>query len=197
MERVGVIGGGQMGAGIAEVAALAGCEVVVHEVSPEAAEAARSRIEKSLDRGVSRGKVDKGAADAAAGRISYSTDWDDQSDRQLAIAAVTENEELNRQTFPRLAAPVTDRAADYCAEQAKKLSDLGYRVEVDYRNEKIGKKIREAQLEKIPYMVVVGDRDMENGTVSPRHRADGDLGAMTMDDFTALLKDVVDSKAKK
>ena len=93
--------------------------------------------------------------------------------------------------------PVTDRASDYCAEQAKKLEALGFRVEVDYRNEKIGKKIREAQLEKIPYMVVVGDRDMENGTVSPRHRADGDLGAMSMADFTALLKDVVDSKAKK
>ena len=93
--------------------------------------------------------------------------------------------------------PVTDRASDYCAEQAKKLEALGFRVEVDYRNEKIGKKIREAQLEKIPYMVVVGDRDMENGTVSPRHRADGDLGAMSMDEFTALLKDVVDSKAKK
>ena len=93
--------------------------------------------------------------------------------------------------------PVTDRASDYCAEQAKKLEALGFRVEVDYRNEKIGKKIREAQLEKIPYMVVVGDRDMENGTVSPRHRADGDLGAMSMEDFTALLKDVVDSKAKK
>ena len=93
--------------------------------------------------------------------------------------------------------PVTDRAADYCAEQAKKLEELGFRVEVDYRNEKIGKKIREAQLEKVPYMLVVGDRDMENGTVSPRHRADGDLGAMSMEDFTALLKDVVDSKAKK
>ena len=93
--------------------------------------------------------------------------------------------------------PVTDRASDYCAEQAKKLEALGFRVEVDYRNEKIGKKIREAQLEKIPYMVVVGDRDMENGTVSPRHRADGDLGAMSMEDFTALLKDAVDSKAKK
>ena len=93
--------------------------------------------------------------------------------------------------------PVTDRASDYCAEQAKKLEALGFRVEVDYRNEKIGKKVREAQLEKIPYMVVVGDRDMENGTVSPRHRADGDLGAMSMEDFTALLKDVVDSKAKK
>jgi len=93
--------------------------------------------------------------------------------------------------------PVTDRAADYCAEQAKKLEAMGFRVEVDYRNEKIGKKIREAQLDKIPYMLVVGDRDMENGTVSPRHRADGDLGAMSFEDFAALLKDVVDSKAKK
>ena len=93
--------------------------------------------------------------------------------------------------------PVTDRAADYCAEQAKKLEDMGFRVEVDYRNEKIGRKIRDAQMEKVPYMVVVGDRDMENGTVSPRHRADGDLGAMSMDAFTALLKQVVDSKEKK
>ena len=93
--------------------------------------------------------------------------------------------------------PVTDRAADYCAEKAKALEAMGFRVEVDYRNEKIGKKIREAQLEKVPYMLVVGDRDMENGTVSPRHRADGDLGAMSFEAFTALLKDVVDSKAKK
>ena len=93
--------------------------------------------------------------------------------------------------------PVTDRAADYCAEQAQKLEALGYRVEVDYRNEKIGKKIREAQIDKVPYMVVVGDRDIENSTVSPRHRADGDLGAMSMDEFIAILKEVVDSKAKK
>ena len=93
--------------------------------------------------------------------------------------------------------PVTDRAADYCAEQAKKLEDMGFRVEVDYRNEKIGRKIRDAQMEKVPYMVVVGDRDMEKGTVSPRHRADGDLGAMSMDEFSALLKQVVDNKEKK
>ena len=93
--------------------------------------------------------------------------------------------------------PVTDRAADYCAEAAKALEAQGFRVEVDYRNEKIGKKIRDAQMEKVPYMVVVGDRDMENGTVSPRHRADGDLGAMSMADFTAMLHEVVDSKAKK
>ena len=93
--------------------------------------------------------------------------------------------------------PVTDRAADYCADAAKALEAQGFRVEVDYRNEKIGKKIRDAQVEKVPYMVVVGDRDMENGTVSPRHRVDGDLGAMSLDDFTALLREVVDSKAKK
>ena len=93
--------------------------------------------------------------------------------------------------------PVTDRAADYCADAAKALESQGFRVEVDYRNEKIGKKIRDAQMEKVPYMVVVGDRDMENGTVSPRHRADGDLGAMSLDAFAALLRRVVDSKAKK
>ena len=93
--------------------------------------------------------------------------------------------------------PVTDRAADYCADAAKALEAQGFRVEVDYRNEKIGKKIRDAQVEKVPYMVVVGDRDMENGTVSPRHRVDGDLGAMSLDAFTALLREVVDSKAKK
>ena len=93
--------------------------------------------------------------------------------------------------------PVTDRAADYCAEQARTLENAGFRVEVDYRNEKIGRKIRDAQMEKVPYMVVVGDRDMENGTVSPRHRADGDLGAMSMDEFSALLKQVVDNKEKK
>ena len=93
--------------------------------------------------------------------------------------------------------PVTDRAADYCAEQARTLENAGFRVEVDYRNETIGRKIRDAQMEKVPYMVVVGDRDMENGTVSPRHRADGDLGAMSMDAFAALLKQVVDNKEKK
>ncbi len=93
--------------------------------------------------------------------------------------------------------PVTDRAAEYADQVARSLDGQGFRVEVDHRNEKIGKKIREAQLEKVPYMLVVGDRDMENGTVSPRHRSDGDLGAMSMEDFTALLKDVVDSKAIK
>ena len=93
--------------------------------------------------------------------------------------------------------PVTDRAADYCYDLARKLEEGGYRVTVDARSEKIGKKIREAQLEKIPYMLVVGDRDMENGTVSPRHRAKGDLGAMSFDDFAAILKEAVDTKSKE
>ena len=93
--------------------------------------------------------------------------------------------------------PVTDRANEYCEKVAAQLEEQGFRVEIDYRNEKIGRKIRDAQTEKVPYMVIVGDRDMENGTVSPRHRADGDLGAMSVDEFSALLKRVVDNKEQK
>ena len=91
--------------------------------------------------------------------------------------------------------PVTDRALDYAKELSDALDGQGFRVEVDDRNEKIGKKIREATLEKVPYMIVVGDRDMENKTVSVRTRAGEDLGAMSLEDFTAKLKEVVDSKA--
>ena len=91
--------------------------------------------------------------------------------------------------------PITDRAADYCAQQAQQLRREGFRVEVDSRNEKIGKKIREATMEKVPYMIVVGDRDMENNTVSVRLRTGEDLGAMPMADFIAKLKAVVDSKS--
>jgi len=93
--------------------------------------------------------------------------------------------------------PVTDRAEDYAAQVAAKLDAQGFRCEVDARNEKIGKKIREATLEKVPYMLVVGDRDMENGTVSPRHRSGEDLGAMGLDDFAALLGEEVTGKAIK
>ena len=92
---------------------------------------------------------------------------------------------------------VTDRAADYANALVARLSELGYRAEADITGEKIGKKIRLAQMDKVPYMLVVGDRDMAENTVSVRHRAEGDLGAMSFDSFAALLKDVVDSKAKK
>ncbi|MBE5774727.1 MAG: threonine--tRNA ligase [Clostridiales bacterium] len=92
---------------------------------------------------------------------------------------------------------VTDRAADYAADLAAKLRALGFRAEANTESDKIGKKIREGQLEKIPYMLIVGDRDMEGQTVSVRHRAEGDLGAMSFDAFAELLKEVVDTKAKK
>ena len=93
--------------------------------------------------------------------------------------------------------PVTDRAIEYADGISKKLGDLGYRVEVDKRNEKTGRKIRDAQLEKVPYMIVVGDRDMEAGTLAPRHRAEGDLGTMSYEQFLAILKDDVDNKKIK
>ena len=93
--------------------------------------------------------------------------------------------------------PVTDRASGYADEVQQKLDALGFRAEVDHRSEKIGKKIREATLEKVPYMLVVGDRDMENGTVSPRRRTGEDLGAMSFDNFAALLKEEVETKAIK
>ena len=91
--------------------------------------------------------------------------------------------------------PVTDRAEAYAKEVSAKLDAAGFRVEVDERNEKIGKKIREATLEKIPYMLVVGDRDMENQTVSVRHRSGEDKGAMSLDAFATMLKEEVDTKA--
>ena len=93
--------------------------------------------------------------------------------------------------------PVTDRAAAYADGVAKVLDEAGFRVEVDHRSEKLGYKIREAQTMKIPYMVVVGDKDMENHTVSIRHRTGEDLGAMSLDAFTALLKEEVDTMAIK
>ena len=93
--------------------------------------------------------------------------------------------------------PVTDRALDYAKGIEAKLAKLGFRVTTDSRGEKIGRKIRDAQMEKIPYMLVVGDRDMENSTVSPRHRSGTDLGAMSFDDFASMLRDEVDTKAIK
>ena len=93
--------------------------------------------------------------------------------------------------------PVTDRAMDYAKNVAAQLDSQGFRVEVDGRNEKIGTKIREATLEKIPFMLVVGDRDMEAGTVSVRTRTGEDLGAMSLADFAAKLHEIVDSKARQ
>lgn len=90
--------------------------------------------------------------------------------------------------------PIADRHLDYLYEVKKQLEDKGFRCEVDDRSEKIGYKIREAQLEKVPYMVVVGDKDIENGTVSIRKRKEGDLGAMTVEQFLAKIVPDRDNK---
>ncbi len=90
--------------------------------------------------------------------------------------------------------PIADRHLDYMYEVKKALEAKGIRCEVDDRNEKIGYKIREAQVKKIPYMVIAGDKDIENGTVAIRSRKDGDVGAMTPAEFVDLIVEKVNSK---
>lgn len=111
IERVGVIGGGLMGSGIAEVCARAGSQVVVHEIDAAAAEAARMRIEKSLDRAVERGKLQAGERESVLGRIGVSVDLADQADRQLVIEAATEDEAVKKRLFAELNAVVADQEA--------------------------------------------------------------------------------------
>jgi len=82
--------------------------------------------------------------------------------------------------------PISDRHHRFAKAAAEKLEFLGFRVTSDERSEKIGFKIREAQLEKIPYMLLVGDKEIESGTFSVRRRGEGDIGAMSTDDFTAM-----------
>ena len=84
----------------------------------------------------------------------------------------------------------------YAKEQPASARDAGIRAESDYRSEKLGYKIREAQMQKIPYMLVVGDRDMENQTVSVRTRAGVDLGAMSVDDFRTKCRAEIDTKVR-
>ena len=93
--------------------------------------------------------------------------------------------------------PVTDRAHEYAKALVSQLTDADIRAEGDYRSEKLGYKIREAQMQKIPYMLVVGDRDMENGTVSVRTRTGADLGAMSIADFIAKCRREIDTKQKE
>ena len=93
--------------------------------------------------------------------------------------------------------PITDRAAERCLEVQKYLEARGVRVETDLRNEKIGFKIREAQMQKTPYMLVLGDKEVEQGLVAVRSRKSGDLGAATIEEFTAQLLDEIASRAKQ
>ncbi|HEY8348954.1 MAG TPA: threonine--tRNA ligase [Clostridia bacterium] len=92
--------------------------------------------------------------------------------------------------------PIVDKHHDYAQQVARKLQDAGIRVEVDCRNEKIGYKIREAQMEKVPYMLVLGDKEAENSQVAVRSRKEGDLGPMLLDDFITKITEEVRTKAK-
>ena len=92
--------------------------------------------------------------------------------------------------------PITDRAADYAKQLEARLDEAGIRVDSDLRNEKIGYKIREAQMQKLPYMLVVGDKEAEAGTVSVRTRGGVDLGAMPVEDFIAKIKEEIKTRAK-
>ena len=91
--------------------------------------------------------------------------------------------------------PITDRSKEYAEEIYQKLFDAGIRVESDYRNEKIGYKIREAQLQKIPYMLVIGDKEAEAGLVSVRTRSGGDEGTMTIKDFMEKISEEIKTRA--
>ena len=91
--------------------------------------------------------------------------------------------------------PITDRSRDYAQSVADELDKYGVRVECDFRNEKIGYKIREAQSRKIPYMLVIGDKEAENGTVSVRTRSGGDKGAMALDAFIESVTQEISSRA--
>ncbi len=106
--------------------------------------------------------------------------------------------------FPTWLAPVqvkilniADSHLEYANKIKELLDDNNIRVELDDRNEKIGKKIREAQLEKVPYMLVIGDKEVEEGKVSVRHRKEGDKGSMTIDEFLNMIKAEIKSKEIK
>lgn len=90
--------------------------------------------------------------------------------------------------------PITDKHVAYAKELADKMFDLGLRVHLDDRNEKLGYKIREAQVQKVPYTLVVGDKEMEEGTVNVRRRGEGDIGAMKQADFIAMLQQEIAEK---
>ena len=91
--------------------------------------------------------------------------------------------------------PISDRFYDKAEEIKNNLEKQGIRAEADSRSEKIGYKIREAQLEKVNYMLIIGEKEIESSTVSVRSRSKGDLGAMSEEEFTAMLKNEIDTKA--
>ena len=91
--------------------------------------------------------------------------------------------------------PITDRVNDYAESVAAQLRASGLRVEANLKSEKVGAKIRDAQIQKVPFMLVLGDREMEQGNVAVRERVKGDMGAMSLEEFTNMARGLVDSRA--
>ena len=115
VQRVGVIGAGLMGSGIAEVAAKAGSDVLVWEAKQEFADAGKARIEKSLEKAVSRGKLSEEDRDAALGRLTFTTKLEDFADRELVMEAIIENEDIKKDVFAKLDEIVEDKKAPLCS----------------------------------------------------------------------------------
>jgi len=91
--------------------------------------------------------------------------------------------------------PITDRINDYAEAVARELRDAGFRVDANLRSEKIGAKIRDAQLQKVPFMLVLGDREMEQKAVAVRERSRGDIGAMSLEEFKEMARKLVETRA--
>jgi threonyl-tRNA synthetase len=91
--------------------------------------------------------------------------------------------------------PITDRVNDYAEKVATELKTGGLRVEANLKSEKIGAKIRHAQLQKVPFMLVLGDREMEQGMVAVRERTKGDIGVMSIADFVEMARKLVELRA--
>lgn len=115
VQRVGIVGAGLMGAGIAEVAAKSGADVLVWELKQEAVDAGQARIEKSLDKAVERGKLSAEDRDATLSRLSYTTNLEDFADREMVMEAIVENEKIKKDVFAQLDEIVEDKTAPLCS----------------------------------------------------------------------------------
>ena len=91
--------------------------------------------------------------------------------------------------------PITDRVNDYAEELSRELVAAGLRVEANLRSEKIGAKIRDAQLQKVPFMLVLGDREMEQRALAVRERAKGDVGVMSLEEFKEMARKLIETRA--
>jgi threonyl-tRNA synthetase len=93
--------------------------------------------------------------------------------------------------------PIADRHAEYAGRVRERLAAAGLRAEADVRQEKIGYKIREAQLQKIPYMLVLGDKEVADGSVAVRSRTGGDIGARALDEFIVMAKEEIAARGRR